>query len=337
MAPNTAAFFTGAQAPLEVRPVDSPKPGAKEVVVKAKAVAINPVDYAMQLMGPSAFQWLNPPCVFGEDVAGEVAEVGSAVTKVKVGDRVAGLTNTAFQHEVIIKEHLLIPIPASLPYENAAVMPLGVSVAVKGLFHKDFLNLRLPSPNAKPTGETVLIWGASTSVGSNAVQLAAAAGYEVITTASPANFELAKKLGASQVFDYHSPTIKEDLISAFRGKKSPGAFCNGGPAPPTHPPVIAACQAVLQATDGRKFLALTMATPPGEMPVGFSSKFVSPLEGDEELASAIFDEYLPEALTAGKYMPTPKAKVVGHGLESIQHAMDTLKKGVSATKFVVTL
>lgn len=79
-----------------------------------------------------------------------------------------------------------------------------------------------------------MIWGGSTSVGCNALQLAKAAGYEVITTASPANFEYLKKLGASEVFDYNSSSVKEDLISAFNGKEVVGAVANAAPDPVDH-------------------------------------------------------------------------------------------------------
>lgn len=203
MPSNNGAYFTAVQAPLEIRPGEYPTPGERQVVVKSHALAINPCDYAMQRMGPAFFKWLKLPCVFGEDVAGEVVEVGPGVTTLKVGDRVTGVTYTAFQEYIAIEEYFVVPIPASLPYEEAAVLPLAATVAATGLFGKEYLNLQLPSiGGAKPTGETVLIWGASTSVGCNAVQLAAAAGYEVIATASPKNFEQAKKLGASQVFDY---------------------------------------------------------------------------------------------------------------------------------------
>lgn len=339
MARNTGAVFTAVEAPLEVKEVEYPAAGEGEIVVKARAVAINPCDYAMQMFGPAVFKALKLPCVFGEDVAGEVESVGPKVSNVKVGDRVAGLGFAVFQEHVSLKAHLAIPIPAFLSFEQAAVIPMGLAVATMGLFHKDNLGLHLPSRIPKPTGETVLIWGASTSVGSNAVQLAAAAGYEVIATASPANFDRARQLGASQVFDYNSPTITEDLIAAFAGKKTPGAFCNGGPSPPSHPPIISACAAVVAATEGRKFLALTMVAQPGAVPDGIESNFVQvpDLRGDEQLATAVLHDYVPDALADGSYVATPRAEVVGKGLDAIQGAMDMLKKGVSATKLVVTL
>jgi len=75
------------------------------------------------------------------------------------------------------------------------------------------------------------MWGGTTSVGCNAIQLAVAAGYEAITTCSPANFECTKKLGAVQVFNYSSKTVVPDIIRAFKGKTTAGALAMGtGPA-----------------------------------------------------------------------------------------------------------
>ena len=72
----------------------------------------------------------------------------------------------------------------------------------RGLFETSNLNLQYSkSLNRPSTGKVVLIWGGSTSVGSNAIQLAVAAGHEVVSTASPRNFDCVKSLGASAVFD----------------------------------------------------------------------------------------------------------------------------------------
>ena len=98
-------------------------------------------------------------------------------------------------------------IPDSISFESAAVIPLGLSTAPAGLFQDDFLKLQFPTvPPQKQTGNTLLIWGGASSVGSNAIQLAIAAGYQVVTTASPKNFEYVKKLGASAVYDYNAAT-----------------------------------------------------------------------------------------------------------------------------------
>jgi NADPH:quinone reductase-like Zn-dependent oxidoreductase len=82
----------------------------------------------------------------------------------------------------VLLEDMTSQIPDDLSFEQAAVLPLGLSTAVSGLFLKDQLGLQLPAADkGEERGKTVLIWGGSTSVGSNAIQLAVATGYEVIT------------------------------------------------------------------------------------------------------------------------------------------------------------
>jgi NADPH:quinone reductase-like Zn-dependent oxidoreductase len=228
MPANTAAWLRKKNGRLEVGPAPYTPPGEHEIVVRNHAVAINPVDWMMEVIGGLICPWLTYPSVLGSDVAGEVAEVGRSVTRFQAGDRVLGHAvgteknrnsagEGAFQAYTVLLDRMTAPIPADISYERAAVLPLGLSTAACGLFQQDFLALRLPACGTEPTGETVLVWGGSTSVGSNAIQLAVAAGYEVITTASPCNFEYVKGLGASQVFDYRSGTVVADVIAALQG------------------------------------------------------------------------------------------------------------------------
>jgi NADPH:quinone reductase-like Zn-dependent oxidoreductase len=141
------------------------------------------------------FTWLKHPSILGYDVAGEVVEVGKDVTRFQVRDRVVGFAvgtdgkvndpaEGAFQEYVVLRPDLTSPIPSSLSYEAASVIPLGLSTAAAGLFQKDTLALHLPSLSPKPTGQTLIVWGGSTSVGCNAIQLGVAAGHEVFTTYS---------------------------------------------------------------------------------------------------------------------------------------------------------
>jgi NADPH:quinone reductase-like Zn-dependent oxidoreductase len=181
---------------LAVGPAPYPHPREHEIVVRNHAVAVNPADWIIAIMGGLICPWLTYPAVLGSDAAGEVVEAGTAVTRFRVGDRVLGhavgieknrnaAAEGAFQAYPVLLDHMSTPIPDHISYEQAAVLPLGVSTAACGLFQKDLLGLRLPAGHAPPAGETVLVWGGSTSVGSNAIQLAVAAGYDVITTASP--------------------------------------------------------------------------------------------------------------------------------------------------------
>ena len=137
-----------------------------------------------------------------------------------------------FQQYVVLLAHRTFPIPSLLSYESATVLSLGLCTAAGGLFRKDTLALDFPTVPARPSnGETVLIWGGSSSVGSNAIELAVAAGYEVATSASPKNFDYVKRLGVNQAFDYDSPTVVPNIIAAFKGKNSAGAFAVGVTAP----------------------------------------------------------------------------------------------------------
>lgn len=173
---NTAAFLTEAKAhPFVVGPAPVWTPGADEILVKNEAVAINPVDGNLQYM---AIYPLNYPTVLGQDVAGKVVAVGPGVTRFQVGDRVVGHATSmisgrqqdgGFQLHTILQTKMASPIPASMSYETAVVLPLGLSTAAASMFQKDLLNLQAPlEPARQPNGETLLVWGGASSVGSNA-------------------------------------------------------------------------------------------------------------------------------------------------------------------------
>jgi len=364
MPTNSAAWLGAKRAKLEVKPAPYTHPRENEIVVKNHAVSINPLDLINQVTGNIASPWIKYPFVLGEDLAGEVVEIGKAVTRFKVGDRVLGhalgtdknpntSAESAFQTYTVLLAHMAAPIPSTMSYESAATLPLALSTAACGLFQKDHLALQYPSADPKPTRKTLLVWGGSTSVGSNAIQLAVAAGYEVITTASPRNFDYVKKLGASQAFDYSSKTVVKDIIAAFQGKTLAGALAIGtGSAEP--------CADIVHACDGDKFLS--MASPSISIMSGMTFwlilKFVSSnvslqvkcwtrrirtkfIYGstlkENEVGKAIYEDFLPKALAEGRYVAAPEPYVVGTGLEYVQAGFDLLSKGVSAKKVVVSL
>ncbi|KAK4943256.1 hypothetical protein LTR10_017098 [Elasticomyces elasticus] len=339
MSSNSAAWLPSAKAhPFEVKAAPMPTPTENEIFVRNHAVAINPVDGSLQTL---AWFPLDYPTVLGQDVAGEVVSIGPNVTRFKQGDRVLGhgvgmatkrIQDCAFQAYTILQTNMASHIPESISFEHAAVIPLGLSTASCALFQDTHLHLQLPTePAQKPTGTTLLIWGGASSVGSNAIQSAVAAGYEVITTASPKNFESVKKLGASEAFDYNSPTITEDLMTALKGKTMAGALdCIGGPA-------WNIVLDVVSQSKGKKFIATTKRGFP-DPPEGVTLKhiFGTTLK-DNEVGKAIYEDFLPKALQAGSFVPAPEPLIVGHGLENIQAAVDRYSKGVSARKLVVTL
>ena len=90
MPSNTAVWLPAAQDPLEVKPAPYTAPRDGEIVVKNHAVAVNPIDWILQVVGSLIFPWIKYPFVLGSDLAGEVIEVGKDVTRFKAGDRVLG-------------------------------------------------------------------------------------------------------------------------------------------------------------------------------------------------------------------------------------------------------
>jgi NADPH:quinone reductase-like Zn-dependent oxidoreductase len=231
MPSNTAAWLTGKGEPLSINESPYLEPKPNQILIECRAVAINPVDWALQLMGQDLFDWLKYPYLMGEDVAGEIVAVGSEVKRAKVGDRVLGLANgtgkdngvAAFQEYTLLANNLFSKIPDSMSFEEASVVPLGLSTAASGMFEKEYLALPFPTVDPKPTGKTLLVWSGSSSVGANAIQLGVAAGCEVITTCSPKNFGFVKKLGAVEAWDYSSETIVSDILNYLEGKTIAGA------------------------------------------------------------------------------------------------------------------
>ncbi len=340
MPSNSAAWYVAKNTkPLEIRAAPYTSPGANEIVIKNGALGINPADYGMQ---ENELWPLIYPTILGEDVAGEVVEVGSAVSRFHKGDRVVGYAlglttkrdcESAFQAYTVLTEGMTSHIPDFLPFERAAVLPLTLSTASNGLFSDGYLRLPYPTVHPKPTGKALLVWGGATCVGSCGMQLAIAAGYEVITTASPKNFDYVKKLGAARVFDYHSATIVEELIEALKGKVIAGALdCIGIQG------VFESCVQVVSKSEGKKFIATVRLPIPENLPHGIEAKFVmcSDIVHDG-VGKAVFVDYLPKALAEGKFIAAPDPQVVGKGLESVQAALDVVKRGMSAKKAVVVL
>ncbi|MEU2349719.1 zinc-binding alcohol dehydrogenase family protein [Modestobacter sp. NPDC049651] len=372
MPTHTAAWLPEAYGRLEVGPAPHPVPGPDQLLVRNAAIAVNPVDWVIQVAGPFAYRWLSYPAVLGSDVAGEVVAVGSAVTRFRVGDRVLGHAvgtdrdvdspaEGAFGQHTVVLERMAAPIPDVLPYEQAAVLPLALSTAACALFQDDQLGLRSPSADAAPTGETVLVWGGSTSVGMNGVQLAVAAGYDVVATASPRNQDAVRALGAAEVLDHRSPTVVADLIAALSGRTLAGAVAIGDTSG-------RACVDVVAASAGRKFVSL-LSTPVSLAPLGdpdlprlarprtmarlgwataalqlrarragVGTKFVfgTSLKAND-VSTAVYRDFLPAALAEGRYRAVPEPLVVGHGLAHLQGALDVQRAGVSARKVVVTV
>ena len=328
---NRAVWQDSVGVPGVIREEPMPELEVHQILVKVHTWAMNPCDSMLQDM---SLPFVKYPVVLGQDVAGTVFEVGStAAAKFKVGDRVFGFPggNNSFKDYVTLSYKLAAQIPDSLSFNDASVFPLCIITSSLALFGKDYLSLPFPSLNPVSTRKSILVWGGSSAVGSNAIQLAKAAGFQVVTTCSAHSFEYVKSLGADTVFDYSSPSVTDDVAAELDKGTCAGIYLAAGK-------VAEACQVSFKSKQ-KLLVASTNQVMPGDAPEGVEAKFTFGTGGAEmydETLPATFGGFLAEALETGVYKVAPPPEVVSRkGLEGIQEALDILKKGVSGKKLVV--
>ncbi|WP_100345052.1 alcohol dehydrogenase catalytic domain-containing protein [Compostimonas suwonensis] len=189
-----AAGFSrfGGPEVLEIMELAEPRPGPGRVRIAVRAAGVNASDWKKRqgLMDPEL------PQTMGYEAAGVVDELGEGVTDVAIGDRVFGFcVDGAAQAELAVLSYYA-PIPPSLDFAAAAALPSSVETAARAL---DQLGIGVGGVSGSGGGSTVLINGASGSVGAAAVQLAVARGARVIGTGSPATHDYLRSLGAEPV------------------------------------------------------------------------------------------------------------------------------------------
>src|SRR6476619_7050009 len=192
----------GAPEVLKLEEITRPEPKEDEALVRVIASGVNPAD-PLTLSGKYAEEWgTHLPLIPGYEIAGVVEKTGTSVTKLKPGDAVYGYPTFGggWADYVTVKEWEVGPKPKSLTFVEAAAVPMGALTAWQSLV--DVAKLQ--------PGQTILIHGGSGGVGSFAVQIAKARGARVIATASTANQDLLKQLGADVAIDY-TKTRFEDV------------------------------------------------------------------------------------------------------------------------------
>ena len=179
---------------LKYEDVPVPAPKEDEVLVRVIASGVNPAD-PLIVSGKYAKAFgMHVPLIPGYDIAGVVQKTGAKITKLKVGDPIYGyvLWGGGWSEYSVATEGEAATKPASLTYIEAAAVPLAALTAWQALVDTAQLS----------AGQTVLIHGGSGGVGSFAIQIAKARGAKVIATASTANQELLRDLGANVAIDY---------------------------------------------------------------------------------------------------------------------------------------
>ena len=186
---------------LKVGNLPDPSPGPGQVVVDVAAASINAADWKVRA---GEYKQANFPLVLGRDFSGVVSALGSGVD-LKVGDEVFGVLETGrdgtYCEKIAIGGAIVGKKPASLSHVDAAALALTGLTAICAI--EEALKLK--------AGETILIQGGAGGVAGFAIQLAKHLGARVITTASAANLDYVRSLGADEVIDYRTTDFTQVL------------------------------------------------------------------------------------------------------------------------------
>lgn len=335
----------------EVREVPKPTIEPHDILVRVRAVALNPTDFKhVDMLSP-------PGCLLGCDYAGEVAEVGAqAPGKWTVGDRVAGSVHGglfsdrgSFAEYLKIDGDLAFKVPEGLSDEEAASFGVSVGTAMLAVN----MSLGIPGPTAPAVsgredfekGFPIFIYSGATTAGLMAIQFAKAAGCTIIATASPRSFDLVKKYGADHVFDYRSKTAVEDITKQFP-KISAAIDCYSEGASTDF------CARVVQKAKGKvvallinakskipgveitSVLTYTVMGKPFQWLPPFGPKYEA--MPDDRKAFAELCKVLPELLKTT--IKPPPIQRLESGFDGIISGLDKLRRGEAAgCKYVVTL
>lgn len=195
----------GHKEQLKEKEIPLPKIEDNQVLVEVYATSINPVDWIIR---EGYFKERVPfefPIILGWDAAGIVKEIGKAVTKYKVGDRVfsrpATTSHGTYAEYTAVDENLLAAMPKNLTFEEAAAVPLAGETAWYALVELGKIK----------AGDKVLIHAGAGGVGSFAIQFAKHFGAYVASTASGENGELIKSLGADQFINYKEEDFENSV------------------------------------------------------------------------------------------------------------------------------
>jgi NADPH:quinone reductase-like Zn-dependent oxidoreductase len=302
---------------LQLQEVEKPTPKDNEVLIKIYATTVVKEDPDMRA-SPGFNGFLKPRNpILGQELAGEVEAIGRDVTRFRPGNQVFGIDmfGAYAEYKCMPENGALAIKPANISYEDAASVPNGALTALPFLRDKGKIQ----------SGQTVLIYGASGSVGAAAVQLARYYGAKVTGVCSTTNLEWVKSMGADQVIDYTQEDFTEngktyDIIFDTVGKRSfsecKGSLTNKGIYLATVPTPVIMLQALWTAKSGSK-------------KVKFVAAGLRPAR--EKIKDLVF---LSKLIEAGKIKPTIDRI---YPLEQIVEAHRYVEQGHKKGNVVITV
>lgn len=353
--PTQTAIIQGEGGHLAIHhKVPLPPLRPDRLLVKVAYVALNPCDWKM------ADRFPTPGCVDGCDFSGTVVAVGSDGAKTgrfRIGDRVCGgvhgsnpidLTTGCFADYVSADAQFTFHVPEYMGLEDAAAVG-GTGIGTLGLALKR--SLALPGGPTEPVpegeGKEVLVYAASTSVGTLATQLLRMSGHKPIAVCSTKNFDLVRSYGAVKCFDYHAPTCAQD-IRAYT--KNTLAYILD---PITEPKTTELCYAAMGRAGGkyctleayaeefctRKVvqpeLVMGMAILGGRIALDYG--YESEADPEKRVFGIGWYEEMQQLLDSGRLRNHPVRSFPG-GYEGIMKGLQLLKtKQVSGEKLIVRL
>lgn len=383
MATHLAAVSPAKGQPFELQTRLTPKPGPDELLIAVKSVALNPADAYMRDQGVFIPTY---PTVIGFDLSGLVLEVGHNVPTGATDGTVSfqsGITRVAayaaffwrscnpdygaFQERCLVPWQHAVPLAdKGISWNHAATLPVavevplnawdimgiprlgesGASAPVSASPSRTDINGEKERNNNTGKREALLIWGASSSVGTMGVQTARLLREDpnssfaaVYATAGSANKGYVGSLGADRVFDYKDSRVVNEIVSAAKQDGLVIRYCFLATGQ------LAACQSVLKAFLGEyqegktaKIASAPVVPADAEEVPGVETIFVFPSMVEEERLEQFrywIGTCLREDLVKGTIRPSPEPSVVRKGLGAINAGLDKLLRGVSCTKLIV--
>lgn len=308
---------------LELKGVEKPAPRADEVLIKVHATTVTVADVRVRgFRVPRSF-WIPAritlgfrkpkKTILGAELAGEIESIGKDVKLFEKGDQVFAATLNSFgayaEYKCLPEDTVIAKKPSNLTFEEAAALPIGARTALH----------YLRKANIQP-GQKVLVYGASGSVGTYAVQLAKYFGAEVTGVCSTTNLELVKSLGADKVIDYTKEDFSRDgeiydVIFEAVDKSS-----------------FAACMRVLKQ-DGI-YLNVTVPVPNFRMLWTMLTSDKKLMLGENPPDTAEYLIFLRELVEAGKIKPVIDR---GYPLDQIVEAHRYVDTGRKKGNVVITV